>query len=71
MSEKKLHIMKHWQENKKSKDISRVIHDCNREQIKFLCECTLNIINGNIPMNVNKLIAIRTSIENFMSTANT
>ena len=56
MSEKKLHILKHWQENEKRKDISRVRHDCDKEQIKFLCECALNIINGNIPINVNKLM---------------
>ena len=40
----------------KEEGISRVIHDRDREQIKFLCECALNINNGNIPMNVNKLM---------------
>ena len=34
-SEKQLHIVKHWQENKKRKDNSRQIHDCDSEQIEF------------------------------------
>ena len=48
--------LKHWQENKKKKGISRDIHDCDREQITFLCECAFKIITGNIPMNVYKLL---------------
>ena len=56
MSEKKLQNLKHWQENKKRNGISCVIHECDKEQIKFLCECALNISNRNIAMNVNKLM---------------
>ena len=58
------HLPKHWQENKKRKGISRVIHGWNREQIKFLCECALNIINGNIPMNVKKLKPFEQQLKN-------
>ena len=54
--QEKIEYTEALQENKKRKGISRVIHDCDREQIKFLCECALIIINGNIPMNVNKLM---------------
>ena len=55
MTGKKLHILKHWQQRKKKKDLLHVLRDCDRHEIEFLCECALNIVNGNIPFNVDKL----------------
>ena len=59
----KMHILKHWQENKTRKGIARVIHDCDKKLIKVLCECALNLMIGNIPRNKNKLMPIEQQLK--------
>ena len=63
MKEKKLHILKHWQENKRRKGISLVLHQCDKEQIQFLDECALNVVNGNIPVSLKQLKRFETQLK--------
>ena len=56
MNEKNLYILKHWQKNKKSKHLRKTLHSCSDKTIKFLCECAVNIINGNIQFPVENLL---------------
>lgn len=39
-----------------------LIRTANKEQISCLCEICLNILGGNIPVNVNKLKKFKTTL---------
>ena len=65
MTRQELHILQHWQENKRENEYLRILHDYSRnssidysrnKDFKFLCDCSLNFINGNIPFKVDEYI---------------
>ena len=56
MKEKRLRLLRSWQDQKNRKQMLKTLDSCDEQGIKFLCECALNIINGNIPFQVEKLI---------------
>ena len=58
MKEKNTHIMKHWQYKKNFK---RILCNCSADEIKFLCEFALNIINENIPCKVDSYSPMKKS----------
>ena len=40
----------------KEKVFRKILCNCSADEVKFLCECALKIINGNIPFNVDRLV---------------
>ena len=49
-------ILKHWRNKKEKKTFNRVLCNCSADEVKFLCESALIIINGRIPFNINRVL---------------
>ena len=56
MKEKNAQMLMHWQNKKKKKAFKKVLCNCRADEVKFFCECALNIINEIIPFNVDRLL---------------
>ena len=55
MNEKNSHTLKLWQRRKTRKSYKKLLCKCDLTDLKYLSECTLNIINGNVPCDVHLL----------------
>ena len=47
--------------------LGKIIKTAPNKFIKFLCECLLNIVNGNVPVNKTKLEGYEKSIKTLLS----
>ena len=53
--------------NKLDSKIEKLIETAPNKFIKFLCECLLNIINGNVPVNKIKIEGCKKSFKTQLS----
>ena len=53
MTEKRLRILKELYNEKMLKN---KLKKCDTTSICTLCECAINVINGNVPVNIGRLI---------------
>ena len=63
MNEKDAHTLKLWQNRKTKKDYKKFLCQCDPNAITFLCECALNIVNGNVPVNIRKLYPFESQLK--------
>ena len=47
--------------------VGNIIKTTSNKFIKFLCECLLNIVNGNVPVNETKLEGYEKSFKRLLS----
>ena len=45
----------------------RVVDNCDKKQINVQCECALNIVKGNMSMNVNQLMSFEQKLNDFVN----
>ena len=66
MREKELCMLRQMLDTPDSK-IEKLIETAPNKFIKFLCECLLNIVNGNVPVNKTKLVGYEKSFKTLLS----
>ena len=47
--------------------VEKIMKTVPNKFIKFLCECLLNIVNGNVPVNKTKLECFKISFKTLLS----
>ena len=66
MREKELCMLRQMLDTSDSK-LGKIFKTAPNKFIKFLCECLLNIVNGNVPVNKTKLEGYEKSIKTLLS----
>ena len=66
MREKELCMLRQMLDTADSK-VGKIMKTAPNNFIKFLCECLLNIVNGNVPVNKTKLECYEKSFKTLLS----
>ena len=66
MKEKELCMLRQMLDKSDSKT-GKIIETAPNKFIEFLCDCLLNIVNGNVPVNKTKIKGYEKSIKRLLS----